>query len=263
MDIDHLRQLLNEVQSGRLGVDQALDALRLLPYEDLGFARLDVHRALRCGFAEVVFCQGKTPQQVTEIIERLWKHHARILGTRATPEVAAALQARLPEARYDPTSRLVTLTRRPASYPPAGQGYVAVISAGTADLPAAEEAAQTLEFLGQRVERAYDVGVAGLHRLLDQVGLLMHAAVVISVAGMDGALTSVVSGLVACPVIGVPTSVGYGASFEGLAALLTMLNACGPGVVVVNIDNGFGAGLAAHRMLGGTPPPDGEALPPT
>jgi NCAIR mutase (PurE)-related protein len=198
---------------------------------------------------EVVFCQNKTPEQAAEIFERLFQHHQRVMGTRASPDVAAAVLARLPQAHFDPISRLITLNRAELTPTSADSTYALVVSAGTSDQPVAEEAAQTLEFLDSRVERAYDVGVAGLHRVLDQRELLFNADVVISVAGMEGALTSVVSGLVSCPVIGVPTSVGYGASFEGLASLLAMLNSCAPGVAVVNIDNGFGAAQFAHMIL--------------
>jgi len=249
MDVDKLRQLLADVQDGRVGVDQALERLRAFPYEDIGYAQLDVHRSLRQGLPEVVFCQNKTVEQAAGILERLWQHHDRVLGTRATAKMAAAIQSRLPQAHYDPTSRLLTLARTELPPSSGDAPYALIVSGGTSDLPVAEEAAQTVEFLGSRVERAYDVGVAGVHRLLDQRERLFGADVVISVAGMEGALTSVVAGLVACPVIGVPTSVGYGASFNGLAPLLAMLNSCAPGVAVVNIDNGFGAGLYAHLIL--------------
>lgn len=249
MDIDKLRQLLIQVQEGQLDIERALSELRGLPFDDLGYAQLDLHRALRTGHPEVVFCQNKTAEQVVGIFERLWQFHDRVMGTRATPEMAAVLQKKLPEARYDPVSRLLILERVSLSLPDGSSPYAVVLSAGTADQPVAEEAAQTLEFLGSRVMRAYDVGVAGIHRLLDKRQLLFNADVVLSVAGMEGALTSVVAGLVACPVIGVPTSVGYGASFDGLAALLSMLNACSTGVVVVNIDNGFGAAQFAHLIL--------------
>jgi len=249
MDIDKLRQLLIQVQEGQLDIEQALAELRSLPFDNLGYAQLDLHRALRTGHPEVVFCQNKTVEQVVGIFERLGQFHGRVMGTRASPEMAAALQKKLPEARYDPVSRLLILERVPLPLPDGSSPYAVVLSAGTADQPVAEEAAQTLEFLGSRVMRAYDVGVAGIHRLLDKRQLLFNADVVLSVAGMEGALTSVVAGLVACPVIGVPTSVGYGASFDGLAALLSMLNACSTGVVVVNIDNGFGAAQFAHLIL--------------
>ncbi len=249
MDVDRLRALLTEVHSGRLDVEQALDQLRTLPYADLGYARLDTHRALRQGLPEVVFCQGKTAEQVAGILERLWQDHDRVLGTRAAAEQAAFVQARLPAARYNPVSRLITLARTSLPPPAATAPYVMVVTGGTADMPVAEEAAQTLEFLGRRVVRAYDVGVAGIHRVLSRAEQLADAAVVISVAGMEGALTSVVAGLVSCPVIGVPTSVGYGAHFGGVAPLLTMLNSCALGVAVVNIDNGFGAAVYAHTIL--------------
>ena len=248
MDLTKLRQLLLDVQAGQVDVEQAMTRLKSLPYEDLAFARLDTHRALRQGLPEVVFCQPKTAPQVVAIFTRLWTHHDRILGTRASENTAAAVQAELP-AHYDPVSRLITLTR--SDLPPLSENppHLLVACGGTADLPVAEEAAQTAEFLGSRVDRLYDVGVAGIHRLLNEQPRLSQADVIISVAGMEGALTSVIGGLVACPVIGVPTSVGYGANFEGVAALLSMLNTCASGVTVVNIDNGFGAGLTAHLIL--------------
>jgi hypothetical protein len=249
MDTDKLQQLVLDIQAGRVSVEEAMARLRDLPYADIGDARLDLHRPLRQGLAEVIFCQGKTTDQVIAIMERLSQHHDRVMGTRASPEMAAAVQARLPKVRYDPSSRLLTLVRVELVPPAADAPFALVVSAGTADLPVAEEAAQTIAFLGSRVERAYDVGVAGIHRLLDQRERLYAADVIISVAGMEGALTSVVGGLVDCPVIGVPTSVGYGAHFDGLASLLAMLNSCAPGVAVVNIDNGFGAGLYAHLVL--------------
>lgn len=249
MDIVKLRQLLDAVQHGQASVDEALERLRLLPYEDLGFAQLDLHRPLRNGLPEVVFCQGKTAEQAAAILKRLWEHHDRVMGTRASPEMAEAIQKIIPEAYYDPLSRLITLVRGKPSAQLADVPYALIVTGGTADIPVAEEAAQTLEFLGARVERAYDVGVAGIHRLFDRLELIAKAAVVVSVAGMEGALTSVVGGLVSCPVIGVPTSIGYGASFNGLSALLAMLNSCSAGVSVVNIDNGFGAGVVAYRIL--------------
>ena len=249
MDTGRLRQLLSEVQAGEISPEQALERLRGLPYEEMGYATLDTHRALRKGLPEVVFCQNKTNEQAASILEGLWQHHDRVMGTRVSPEMASFIQNRLPVAKYDPTSRLITLARKDLTPPQENDTYAVVVTGGTADLPVAEEAAQTLSFLGSRVERAYDVGVSGLHRLLDKRDLLFGADVVISVAGMEGALTSVVAGLVPCPVIGVPTSVGYGTSFGGLAALLTMLNSCASGVTVVNIDNGFGAGQFAHLIL--------------
>jgi hypothetical protein len=249
MDIDKLKGLLAEVQTGQVGVEQALERLRGLPYDDLGHTRLDLHRPLRQGLPEVIFCQNKTIEQVSAILERLSRHHDRVLATRVSADMAKAVQTQFPQARYQPTSCLLTLTRSELPPPAANAPYVLVVTGGTSDLPVAEEAAQTAEFLGSRVERAYDVGVAGVHRLLDQRERLFNADVVISVAGMEGALTSVVGGLVSCPVIGVPTSVGYGAHFGGLAPLLAMLNSCATGVAVVNIDNGFGAGVYAHLIL--------------
>ncbi len=249
MDIEKLQQLLESIQAGQTTVEAGMERLRQLPYEDLGFARLDLHRALRNSMPEVVFCEGKTKEQATTILKRLWEHHDRVLGTRASPTMAQAILDEIPEAKYDPVSRLVKLVH--GNEPIRGESatYALIVTGGTADMPVAEEAAQTLEFLGSRVKRAYDVGVAGIHRLFDQMNLLTGAAVVISIAGMEGALTSVVGGLVSCPVIGVPTSVGYGASFKGLSALLAMLNSCATGVSVVNIDNGFGAAVVAYRIL--------------
>jgi pyridinium-3,5-biscarboxylic acid mononucleotide synthase len=249
MDVEKLRQLLDAVRQGNATVEDALGRLRQLPFEDLGYARLDLHRALRNAMPEVVLCEGKTTQQAVAILKRLWQHHDRILGTRVSPEMAESILEEIPSARYEPISRLVMLTKGVSPSLPEGAPYVLIVTGGTADMPVAEEAAQTLEFLGSRVQRAYDVGVAGIHRLFDQLEIIQQAAVVISVAGMEGALTSVVGGLVSCPVVGVPTSVGYGASFNGLAALLSMLNSCAAGVSVVNIDNGFGAAVVAHRIL--------------
>lgn len=249
MDVETLRSMLEAIQVGDLSVDQAIERLRGFPYDDLGHTRLDTHRALRKGLPEVVFCQNKTPAQAVEIFEKLAQHHKRVMGTRASPDLAAAVQSQLPNTSYDPISRLITINNQEIPTPPADAPYALVLSAGTSDQPVAEEAVQTLAFLGGRVEKAYDVGVAGLHRVLDQRELLSNADVVISVAGMEGALTSVVSGLVACPVIGVPTSVGYGANFDGIAPLLAMLNSCAPGVAVVNIDNGFGAAQIAYMIL--------------
>ena len=249
MDVETLRSMLEAIQVGELSVDQAIERLRGFPYDDLGHTRLDTHRALRKGLPEVVFCQNKTPAQAVEIFEKLARHHKRVMGTRASAELAAAVQSQLPNTSYDPISRLITINNQEIPTPPADAPYALVLSAGTSDQPVAEEAVQTLAFLGGRVEKAYDVGVAGLHRVLDQRELLSNADVVISVAGMEGALTSVVSGLVACPVIGVPTSVGYGANFDGIAPLLAMLNSCAPGVAVVNIDNGFGAAQIAYMIL--------------
>jgi NCAIR mutase (PurE)-related protein len=245
MDSDRIRGLLEQVRSGKLGVEDAFAQLKDLPYEDLGFARLDTHRALRKGFPEVIFCPGKTAEQIVEIFERMAGHGGKVMAARASAEATEAIRKKFPQAVYHPSARIVTLG---APAEAGGKGTVLVVSAGTADIPVADEAAVTAETLGNRVERLFDVGVAGIHRLLDRRETLFAANVLIVVAGMDGALPSVVGGLVARPVIAVPTSVGYGASFGGLAALLTMLNSCAPGVTVVNIDNGFGAGYCAHLI---------------
>jgi NCAIR mutase (PurE)-related protein len=251
---ERLRALLEGVRRGHVGLDEALRELRDLPFADLGFARLDHHRSLRQGIPEVVFGQGKTPEQVAELVTRLVRREGRALATRVDVEAYHAVQARLPHARYDPEARLLTVQEAPLT-PPERAPYAVVASGGTADIPVAQEAALTLEFLGDRVERLYDVGVAGLHRLLASYEALMGAAVVVAVAGMEGALPSVIKGMVPCPVIAVPTSVGYGAGFHGLAPLLAMLNSCAPGVAVVNIDNGFGAGVFAHLILTSKSPP--------
>jgi hypothetical protein len=249
MDIERLSQLFNDLQAGSITVDEAVKRLKKLPFEDLGYANLDTHRALRQGIPEVVFGENKTLEQLQGILEHLWEQHERVLATRLRSETAAALRQNFPLGRYDDVSRLFTLDRSKRRPIPENAPYALVVSGGTSDLPVAEEAAGTLAFLGQRVCKAYDVGVAGIHRLFAHYDLLIEADVIISVAGMEGALTSVVAGLVSCPVIGVPTSVGYGASFNGLAALLAMLNSCANGVAVVNIDNGFGAGVYAHQIL--------------
>jgi NCAIR mutase (PurE)-related protein len=216
--------------------------------DNFEFALLDHERAGRTGVPEVIFCQGKTAAQVVEICRRMIENEGRVLGTRASPEIAAAVALAFPDAAYHELPRVLAIDRR-GEPPVRQQGFVAVVSAGTADIPVAEEAALTLEFLGDRVERVYDVGVAGLHRLLRRRELLEQAEIVIAVAGMEGALPSVIGGLVNGPLVAVPTSIGYGASLGGLAALLAMLNSCAPGVVVVNIDNGFGAAVHAHRVL--------------
>ncbi len=242
---DWLRELLKAVQAGTLTIEQALRELRDLPYETLGYARIDHHRALRKGFPEVVFGQGKTPEQVALIVERL-ATKGRVLATRIDPSQYEAVRARVPQAVYHPEARALTVGEFPQ---PSERPYGVVVSAGSADLPVAQEAVLTARFMGVRVETLFDVGVAGIHRVLDHRALLMDAGAIVVVAGMEGALASVVGGLVACPVIAVPTSVGYGAHFGGLAPLLTMLNSCAPGVCVVNIDNGFGAGYCMALIL--------------
>ena len=244
MDRDKVRGLLQEVAAGTVAPDDALSRLRDLPVEDLGFAQVDLHRALRHGVPEAIFCQGKTPEQVVAIARRLAASHANILATRAAPEVIAALRASGLDCRVHEAARLVVVRPEPA----AGAGRIVVVSAGTSDLPVAEEAAVTAEAMGNRVERLQDCGVAGLHRLIPHLPRLHAANVIIAVAGMEGALPSVIGGLVDRPLIAVPTSIGYGASFNGLAALLAMLNSCAPGISVVNIDNGYGAAAQASQI---------------
>jgi NCAIR mutase (PurE)-related protein len=240
-----LRDLLENVQEGQISVEDALARLRGFPYEDLGFARLDSHRTLRKGFPEVIFCPGKTTEQVVQIVERIRAREGRVLAARAGPDVAEAVERAFQDAVYHAAARMIVVGE---AAPQSGRGTVLVVSAGTADIPVAEEATVTAETLGSPVERLYDVGVAGIHRLFDNRERLFAASVLVVVAGMEGALASVVAGLVDRPVVAVPTSVGYGASFGGLSALLTMLNSCSPGVAVVNIDNGFGAGYLAHLI---------------
>ena len=242
MNRDELRRLLAGVQDGLLSPDDAFDQIKLLPYDDQGFAKIDLHRAVRKGFGEVVFCQGKTPGQVAAILERLSASGSPTLATRADPDTFAVVRQSIPDARYHEQARCIVVGQ--SKHPDHGS-CVLVVTAGTADIPVAEEAAITADVMGSRVDRLYDVGVAGLHRLLDNQHRLRSANVIIAVAGMEGALPSVLGGLAEQPIIAVPTSVGYGASFHGLSALLTMLNTCAPGVAVVNIDNGFGAGYMA------------------
>ncbi len=248
MDEARLRELLDAVAAGAVSSDDATRALRGLPYEDLGFARIDHHRALRQGVPEVVLGEPKTPAQIVAIARAIVARGDNLLVTRVSPDKARALLCELDGARYDESSRILSLEVSP---PAARAGTVAVVTAGTSDIPVAEEAAEVLRLIGHAVVRRYDCGVAGLHRLLDQRDTLAACDVVIAIAGMEGALPSVVGGLVACPVIAVPTSVGYGAHLGGLAPMMTMLTTCSAGVVVVNIDNGFGAAIAAARILRG------------
>ncbi len=251
MNPARLRQLLTQVRTGTVSIEAALVHLRTLPYEDLGFASLDHHRSLRQGFPEVIFCEGKTQAQIRSIARSLLKHHRPFLATHATREVATVIRRLDRRAVYHEAARIVAIRDPKQTL----QGHVLIITAGTSDIPVAEEAKVTAEVMGSHVETLYDVGVAGLHRLLERQHRLMQAQVAVVVAGMDGVLPSVVGGLVDYPVIAVPTSRGYGASFGGLAALLTMLNSCAAGVGVMNIDNGFGAGCLAHRInsLGARP----------
>lgn len=242
--MDDTKDILEKVRTGAMSVQEAEAFFRRKPFEDLGFAKLDSHRRLRSGTAEVVFCEGKTDEHLTRIFDSLMESEGEVLGTRASAAQAALLQARFPGAAYDPVSRIVAIEKPGKRL----RGLVAVCSAGTSDIPVAEEAARTAEFLGNHVERIYDVGISGLHRLLSHIDTIQKAHCVIAVAGMEGALASVIGGLVDKPVIAVPTSVGYGASFQGLSALLTMLNSCSNGVAAVNIDNGFGAGYLASQI---------------
>lgn len=246
MEVEKIRTLLEKVKSGEIDVNDALQSLRTLPFEDLGFSKIDHHRQLRTGFPEVIYCEGKTETQIAKISERILEAGHPLLATRASPSMYEAVKALHPDARYNELGRTISIKQSEIE----GKSGILVISAGTSDLPVAEEAAETAYMMGNTPERLYDVGVAGLHRLIGNLEKLQNARVIIVVAGMEGALPSVVGGLVDCPVIAVPTSVGYGASFGGLAALLGMLNSCASGVTVVNIDNGFGAGYSAALING-------------
>ena len=245
MDKKHIIQLLESVQSGKLPVSEALEQLKSLPYDDLGFAKIDTHRAIRRGFPEVIYCEGKTTEQVSEIVKQMMKNNSVILAMRASEDVYKAVKKIALKVAYHSEARAIVVGEKPK---PRYKGLILVVSAGTADMPVAEEAAITAEVMGNRVQRLYDAGVAGVHRLLGNKDKLDSANVLIVAAGMEGALPGVVGGLVDKPVIAVPTSVGYGVSFNGLSALLTMLNSCVPGLAVVNIDNGFGAGYLASMI---------------
>ncbi|MFH1487386.1 MAG: nickel pincer cofactor biosynthesis protein LarB [Pseudomonadota bacterium] len=246
MEEESVKQLLIELKEGSVSVEDCLDRLRELPFEDIGIACIDHHRSLRRGSSEVIFGEGKEASDIIAIMERMIAKNENIMVTRLSPEKARAVKEKFPSAQHHERARMLTITCQPREL--SGRGTILVISAGTSDIPVAEEAAITARFLGNRVETLYDVGVSGLHRLLGHKKSLIEASVIIVAAGMEGALPSVVGGLVSKPVIAVPTSVGYGASFEGIAALLGMLNSCASGVTVVNIDNGFGAGYAASLM---------------
>ena len=242
MNAESIRTLFEKVRRGKLLPDEAVERLRHMPFEDLGFAKVDHHRVLRTGMPEVVFGLGKTPAQVAQIFARLAKHGGNVLATRVNEEQSAAVKKRLPKAEYRELARAILLRRDRKKY---GKGTIVVVSAGTSDIPVAEEAVVTAEAMGNDVQHLYDVGVAGIHRLLANRAVLSRARVLVVCAGMEGALPSVVGGMVGVPVIAVPTSVGYGAAFQGLAALLGMMNSCASNVTVVNIDNGFGAGYVA------------------
>lgn len=246
MNHDFLRSLLDSVAAGKTTSAEALSSLSTLPFEDLGFARVDHHRTLRSGFPETIFCPGKSAEQVAQIAKRIWDAGENVLATRAGIEQADALRSLLPEAQYDPVSRVIRAIRTPV---PKTTGVLGICAAGTADLPVAEECRLVADTLGTTTTTFYDVGVAGLHRLLAVQAELRRCKAVVVAAGMDGALPSVVGGLLAVPVIGVPTSVGYGANLGGLAPLTTMLNSCSPNVCVVNIDNGFGAAVVGSLIV--------------
>lgn len=241
MDVE---QILEKVKCGKLSVEMAKQALENMRYEELGYAKLDTDRKKRTGFAEVVFCSGKANEQLLEIYKRIYESEGEVLGTRATQVQYEWLKKEFPEIMYDPESKILKIEKAEKNK----KGMIAVCTAGTADIPVAEEAAQTAEFFGARAERIYDVGVSGLHRLLSRLETIQEANCIVAVAGMEGALASVIGGLVSRPVIAVPTSVGYGANFGGVSALLTMLNSCANGVAVVNIDNGYGAGYMAAEI---------------
>ncbi len=245
MDQDQLRDLFEQVRTGALDIDAAMGRMRHMPFEDLGFAKVDHHRALRHGMPEVILAKGKTPGQVAAIAESLLANAKNVLITRADRECAAVVTARLPAAEYMPLSGTIRFWRDRRLH---GKGKIAIVCAGTSDIPVAEEAQVTAELMGNEIDAIHDIGVAGIHRLMSNRERLTEARVVVVCAGMEGALPSVVGGLVSCPVIAVPTSVGYGASFQGLAALLGMLNSCASNVTVVNIDNGFGAGYVASLI---------------
>ena len=245
LNAESMRKLFEQVRKGKLSPDEAVERLRHLPFEDLGFAKVDHHRALRTGMPEVIFGQRKTPAQLAQIFSQLAKHDGNVLATRATKQQFAAVKKKVRRAEYRELAQAIVLQRDNKKY---GKGTIAVVSAGTSDIPVAEEAVVTAEIMGNDVEHLYDVGVAGIHRLLANRATLTRARVVIVCAGMEGALPSVVGGLVGVPVIAVPTSVGYGSSFKGLAALLGMMNSCASNVSVVNIDNGFGAGYVASMI---------------
>jgi pyridinium-3,5-biscarboxylic acid mononucleotide synthase len=245
MNKEAIKKILDSVSKGSLTVKDALEQLKTLPYKDLGHSKIDNHRELRRGYPEVVFCEGKTASQVRNIMEYMASRKANILGTRANPEKYEAVKKSLPDARYNELAKTITIEFEKKK---ATRTYIAILTAGTSDIPVAEEAAITAEFFGNRVERFFDVGVAGIHRLYDNLEKIRKARVIVVIAGMEGALPSIVGGLVDKPIIAVPTSIGYGANFKGLSALLGMLTSCVAGVGVVNIDNGFGAGYLASMI---------------
>ena len=238
------RDILRQVQQGKMSLEEAEGHLRREPFEEMGYAKLDMHRKVRSGFPEVIFCSGKSPDHLLAIFGRLYEADGEVLGTRASQEQYEMIRRKYPDTVYDPHSHIIKIEKPDKKY----TGCIAVCSAGTADIAVAEEAAQTAEYFGSRVERIYDIGVSGIHRLLARLPQIQAANCIIAVAGMEGALASVMGGLVDKPVIAVPTSIGYGASFHGVSALLTMINSCANGIAVVNIDNGYGAGYIATQI---------------
>jgi len=246
MRTEEIERLLSQVANGSVSIEEASKSLQTLPFGDLGYAMIDHHRAHRTGHPEVIYCEGKTPEQVVGIVSHMQSRGSDVLATRASQVLYEAVRAVFPRARYNELGRVITLAHIDK---PLSEAYVAIVAAGTSDLPVVEEAYETIQALGFRAEKIVDVGVAGIHRLFARLDIIRDAKVVIVVAGMEGALASVVGGLVEKPIIAVPTSVGYGASFGGISALLTMLNSCSSGVTVVNIDNGFGAAFAAAQIM--------------
>lgn len=238
------KTILKKVQSGELSIEEAEQYFRRQPFEEMGYAKLDTHRKIRSGFAEVIFCSGKADEHLLQIFGRLYEQDQEVFGTRATQEQYEIIRKKYPQTVYDPISRIIKIEKADK----VRKGKIAVCTAGTADIPVAEEAAQTAEYFGTAVDRIYDVGVSGLHRLLARIDIIQEANCVVAVAGMEGALASVIGGLVDKPVIAVPTSIGYGASMHGISALLTMINSCANGIAVVNIDNGYGAGYMAAQI---------------
>lgn len=245
MNVKEVEKLLNDVKSGETSVDKAMEVLKNFPYTDLGFARIDHHREMRTGYPEIIYCAGKSVEQVKEIVRVMTERENNVIGTRANQEMFDAVKSIISSAVYYPMARIISVQKKKPETP---DSSIAVITAGTSDMPVAEEAAITAELLGNKVVRIYDAGVAGIHRLVDKLPEIRSCRVVIVIAGMEGALASVVGGLVDKPVIAVPTSVGYGANFGGISALLAMLTSCSTGVTVVNIDNGFGAGFSASMI---------------
>lgn len=245
MDEMHIREMLKEFKSGEISEEDIIKKLKKLPYEEMDYAKIDHHRSLRRGFGEVIYCAGKTSEQTASIFQKMLENRDRVLGTRADDKTYEAVKKIAPDAYYHKEARAITVIRENIDK---NKGKILVATGGTSDMPVAEEAAVTAEFMGNDVDRLYDVGVAGIHRLLMNTERIYAASVIIAVAGMEGALASVIAGLADCPVIAVPTSVGYGANFKGLSALLTMLNSCSSGIGVVNIDNGYGAGCLASMI---------------